>query len=246
MQRHVPLSGTTNLRDLGGYATTEGRRVRWGAVFRSSSLATMTDDDVKTFSSLGIRTICDFRGEDERQAAPSRLPEQSPPRVVHLGIRPKVGGPLREILRTGQTSGIDVRQLIIDAYRAYAQDHVEQYRGLFAELLRRDTHPLLFHCAAGKDRTGYAAAIVLSALGVPRQTVFEDYELTNHYWKGTSSLPGTVDVSVRAPLLKADPAYLESAFVGIDEAFGSMAGYLRDGLGMDAGAIQHLRAMLLE
>jgi protein-tyrosine phosphatase len=244
--RHVPLNGTTNLRDLGGYPTSDGRKVRWRAIYRSSNLSQLTDDDLAVFGRLRIRTVCDFRGDEERAAAPSRLPTATPPRVVNLGIRPKVGGPLQEILRTGETRGIDLRSLIIEAYRAYARDHAAQYRGLFAELIEGDNHPLLFHCAAGKDRTGFAAAIVLTALGVPRASVFEDYELTNHYWKGPGTLSSKLDPKVRAPLLAADPAYLEAAFAGIDATFGSTEAYFREGLGLDSRARERLRAQLLE
>lgn len=243
--RHRPLEGTTNFRDLGGYGTAAGRALRWGVLFRSSSLAQLTERDLDHLAGLGLRTICDFRGDDERAEAPSRLPAASPPRVVHLGIRPKVSGPLQEILRTGETGGIDVRDLVIAAYRAYARDHVRQYRGLFEELSDPGNYPLLFHCAAGKDRTGFAAAIVLSALGVPRDTVFEDYVLTNQYWRSTRLLPPTVDPAVRQALLTADPAYLEAAFLGIDEAFGSFAHYLRDGLGVTPAIQAKLERNLL-
>lgn len=243
--RVVPLEGGSNFRDLGGYRTASGSIVRKGKLYRTAHMAGLTDADLVTIGALGLRTICDFRGPDETKLNPTRLPGNAP-EVHMLSIMPKVGGSVRQIMEAGEARGDDVRNLITEAYRAYARDHVAQYRGFFERLTADDRYPIVFHCAAGKDRTGFAAAIVLTALGVPRETVFEDYLLTNTHWRSTSSLPSNAHPDVKKALLGAHPEYLEAAFQGLDAHFGSFDAYLEQGLGVDAVRRARLHALLLE
>ena len=243
--RVVPLEGGSNFRDLGGYRTASGKTVRKGKLYRTANMAGLTEKDLVTIGALGIRTICDFRGPDETRAAPTRLPPNAPD-IHMLSIQPKVGGSVRQIMEMGEARGADVRNLITEAYRAYARDHIAQYRGFFERLTADDRYPIVFHCAAGKDRTGFAAAIALSALGVPRETVLEDYLLTNTYWRSTTSLPPNAHPEVKQALLGAHPEYLAAAFHGLEADFGSFDGYLERGLGVDASRRQRLHSLLLE
>lgn len=243
--RVIPLTGGSNFRDLGGYRTASGKTVRKGKLFRTAHMAGLTDTDLVTIGALGIRTICDFRGPDEVRTSPTRLPSNAP-EIHMLSIMPKVGGSVRQIMEAGEARGQDVRDLITEAYRAYAREHVNQYRAFFERLTADDRYPIVFHCAAGKDRTGFAAAIALTALGVPRDTVMEDYLLTNTHWRSTSSLPANAHPEVRKALLGAHPEYLEAAFEGLDSHFGSFDAYLEKGLGVDADRRARLHALLLE
>ncbi|MCK8785346.1 tyrosine-protein phosphatase [Roseomonas sp. NAR14] len=246
LPRVVALEGCTNLRDLGGYRTDDGRSVRFGRVFRSASLARLTPADLPCLAALGLRTVCDLRGVRESEKAPSVLPRSEAPEIVPLSIEPRVGASLRDMLAREEATGEDVRDLLRIAYTAYATDHLPRYRTLFDLLLREERLPLLFHCSAGKDRTGFGAALLLTALGVPRATVIEDYLATNRIWGRENALPENTPAEVRDALLSAHRPLLEMALDLAAERHGGVDGLLRDGLGLDAARLARLRAMLLD
>jgi len=246
LPRVVMLEGCSNLRDLGGYRTADGRRVRFGRVFRSASLAGLTEADLVAFTATGIRTICDFRGEREALRAPSRLPAVGSPEVVRLPIEPRVGASLRDLLAREEATGEDVHDLLRTAYAAYATDHLPRYRAMFELLLQEERLPLLFHCSAGKDRTGFGAALLLTALGVPRETVIADYLATNRIWKREHALPPNTPTDVRDTLLSAHQPLIEAALDLALSRHGSLEALLEQGLGLDAARLVRLRAALLE
>jgi protein-tyrosine phosphatase len=246
LPRVVALQGCSNLRDLGGYRAADGRRVRFGRVFRSASLAGLTEADLPIFGATGIRTVCDLRGEHEAARAPSRLPVVGAPEVVRLPIEPRVGASLRDLLAREEATGEDVHDLLHTAYTAYATDHLPRYRALFDLLLREERLPLLFHCSAGKDRTGFGAALLLTALGVPRETVIADYLATNRIWKRERALPPDTPDDVREALLSAHQSLIESAVDHAVAGHGSLEALLENGLGLDPPRLARLRATLLE
>jgi len=246
LPRVVALQGCSNLRDLGGYRAGDGRAVRFGLVFRSASLAALTDEDLRTFRATGIHTVCDLRGEREAARAPSRLPDTDPPEVVRLPIEPRVGASLRDLLAREEATGEDVYDLLRTAYTAYATEHLPRYRALFGLLLREERLPLLFHCSAGKDRTGFGAALLLTALGVPRETVLADYLCTNRIWKREHALPPNTPADVRDTLLTAHRPLLEGALDLAVANHGGLERLLEHGLGLDPPRLARLRAALLE
>jgi len=246
LPRVVPLQGCSNLRDLGGYRATDGRRVRMGQVFRSASLAHLTEADLALFGTLGIRTVCDLRGVRESGLAPTRLPNGPAPDVLPLPIEPRVGASLRDLLRREEATGEDTYALLQTAYLAYAGEHLTRYRALFALLLESGRRPLLFHCSAGKDRTGFGAALLLTALGVPRKTVVADYLATNRIWRREHSLPPGTPDAVRDTLLAAHRPLLEGALADAAGHYGSEELLLEEGLGLDAGRLRAMRDALLE
>lgn len=128
LPRVIALQGCSNLRDLGGYRAADGRRLRMGRVFRGASLANLTDADLVRFAALGIRTVCDLRGVNERARAPSRLPDGDAPEVVALPIEPRVGASLRDLLARNATKGEDMYAVLQTAYSAYAGEHLPRYR----------------------------------------------------------------------------------------------------------------------
>ncbi len=245
LPRVIALEGCSNLRDLGGYRTADGRRVRMGRVFRSGSLANMTDADLARFGALGIRTVCDLRGVGESARAPSRLPGADAPEVVPLPIEPRVGASLRDLLRREEATGEDTYALLQAAYAAYAGEHLHRYRALFVRLLDGPL-PLLFHCSAGKDRTGFGAALLLTALGVPRETVMADYLATNRIWRREHALPPETPDAVRDTLLAAHRPLLDGALDQAIKGYGSVDRLLEAGLGLDAARLQALRGAMLE
>ncbi len=256
-RRHLGLEGAPNFRDLGGYATEDGHTVRWGLFFRSDNLAHLTDEDLEKVEALGIRLVCDFRGADERAEEPDRLPAAQPPTVVELEISDASfsSTALRERITSGDLESIDLRQLLIDANRLFAGRFAPQYAAMFERITRPENLPAVVHCTAGKDRAGFASALILRTLGVPMETVTEDFLLTNHYTAAkiertllvirVMSLFRADPERVR-PALGVEPAFLEAAFDEIDARWGSFDRYRREALGLDDGRLAAFRELALE
>jgi len=256
-RRHVALEGADNFRDLGGYATSDGRSVRWGQLYRSDALAELTPEDLDRVGSLGIRLVCDFRTSHERVAAPDRLPDNPAPDVALLPIGGEGVNPveLRQRILSGNFEGLDMDTLLVDGNRAFAREYATQYAAMFERISAPENLPALVHCTAGKDRAGLASALILRALGVPEETVFEDYLKTNLYtapdlesglfWLRVFSLFRTDPEQVR-PLMEARRPYLQAAFDTLEADHGSFDAYLRDALGVSDGERRALQARLLE
>ena len=177
--QRTPLEGATNFRDLGGYRTGDGRTVKWGMLFRSNGLYALTDGDLDYLTRRKFRLVCDFRSAEEQTTAPSRLPADDPPEMLSLSVRPEAGDRLRVLAMSGGTRVADIVAAYEAVYRAYARDHHGQFGAFLARLADAESYPAVFHCMAGKDRTGFAAAMILAALGVSSEVIFEDYLLTN-------------------------------------------------------------------
>lgn len=246
--RRVALEGASNFRDLGGYETRGGQTVRWRTVFRSGALDRLTDGDLTSLKAIGLRAVCDLRHDDEVKANPSRLPQTDPPIVFNLPIRTAANGRLRALLeRRDPDSAQDVHETLTESYRCYVHDHTDVYGDLMHRLADADNHPLVFHCSAGKDRTGFGAALVLMTLGVPEETIFEDYRLTNTYWtEGRQRVPGILPDALRDAVIAANDAYLRAAIDTLHEVHESLDAYLTQGLRMEGATIARLRNLLLE
>jgi protein-tyrosine phosphatase len=240
----VPLEAASNLRDLGGWPALDGRRVRHGIVFRSATLAQLTPRDVEIVAGLGLRTVCDLRGEREAAQHPSRLPVGA--ERVSLAIEPTVGASLRDLMRREQSSGEDVADLLRRAYLDYATRFLGAYRRMFELLLQPERHALLLHCSAGKDRTGLGAALILTALGASRATVLEDYTATDRLWRRDYALPPGTPRPLADALYATHPELLEAALEAAIESHGSLPLLLEQGLGLDAPRLARLRDLLLE
>jgi protein-tyrosine phosphatase len=253
--RRLPLDGAHNFRDLGGYRASDGRSLRWGVLYRSDALSDLSDDDLVYLNRLDLRRVVDFRSPQERERERDRLPPGA-----EVTLAPIVGDALdpRELealLLSGDASGEEVADLLVAANRAFVTDFADVYSDFLRGLAEADGLPVLFHCTAGKDRAGFAAAVTLLALGVPRKTVMRDYLLTNGYSEDhtrsvlrlirLASLFRTEPDDVR-PLFEARPEYLEAAFATIDAKYGSDDAYLREGLGIDDALRARLRRNLLE
>jgi protein-tyrosine phosphatase len=173
-ERVLPLQGGRNFRDLGGYVGEGGRPVRWGRIYRSGVTAGLTADDLSYLSSLGVRTVCDFRSASERAREASRLDGAAGVTFLARDYELDYGA-------MGGILGAKTRDEAIAGFAASYVDFAEtlapQLSDMFRQLIRGEA-PLAFNCTAGKDRTGLAAALVLSALGVDRATVVADYALS--------------------------------------------------------------------
>ena len=241
LPRSIPLTGASNVRDLGGWPAAGGR-VRFGRVFRAAALTRLTEADAAALATLGVRTVCDLRGTAERAAMPIRL---DGPSVRSLPIEPTVGTRLRDIVVKREVPDADILGLMRQAYTAYALDWAHRYRVLFDLLLSEDG-PLLFHCSAGKDRTGFGAALILTALGTPREAMMEDYLASNRLWRGEAEIAAGLPAHVAAVLLRVHPELLDAAFAAIDDAYGGFEPYAEQQLGLDQPRRARLRARLIE
>ena len=247
-ERRLPLDGASNFRDLGGYKTEDGRQVRWRKVFRSGAMDRLSDADLAALTAMGLRTICDLRHPEEQALYPTRLSADAPATIHSLPIRPRVKGNYRERIDAGDPAAGDLaRDYMTEAYRCYVRDHAEAYRGLMQQLADPANHPLVFHCAAGKDRTGFAAALILMTLGVPEDTIFEDYLATNDYWtEGGLRVQQDIPEAARQHLIAANDVYLRAAIDTLHEIHDSLEAYLTGALKLDDETISRLRDLLLE
>jgi protein-tyrosine phosphatase len=241
--RHLNLAGASNFRDLGGYPAKDGRSIRWRQIFRSNHLGHLTEDDIEVLRSLGVKSAFDFRGAEERVAALCGIEEIA---VHSLPIEPTVVAALREILAGGTplspAAALDVMR---DSYRNYVRHNTPRFRALFSHLLE-DRAPLVIHCTAGKDRTGFACALILHTLGVPDDVIADDYLLTNRFYRRDPTASSDLPEEVRQVLGSVQAPFLAAAFEAIGADYGNLENYLSDGLGLGAAERTALEARYLE
>lgn len=247
-ERVLALEGGRNFRDLGGYATADGRRVRWGRLYRSGSMAGFSEAAYARLAALGVRLICDLRTTVERQSQPvdwRRVPDLSYwARDYELSF-----GDLREVLASDLPTAERARASMIGAYRELPFEQAPSYAELFRALAAGEL-PLVFNCSAGKDRTGVAAALILRVLGVPEATIIEDYLLSNSaYDRSVSVAAGRLSElgsEIVEAVLGVHPSYIHAALEAVAAAHGSVEGYLEARLGFGARDLGRIREHLLE
>ncbi len=240
--RYLPLPGTTNFRDLGGYIGHQGRPVRWRMLFRSDHLAGLTPEGVQELAALGVQRSADFRGVQERTLDAYALPGVT---THALTVEPTVVQKALALVHSGGRLSVpDTVALMQETYRHFVRDNAAQFARLF-ELLLAEQTPTVFHCTAGKDRTGMAAALLLGALDVDRDTVMEDYLLTNQRYRRDAAWEGQGPEHVMAILWQVQEAFLNSAFETIDHHFGGLDAYLEGPVGLHRMQREALRQRLL-
>ncbi len=237
------LQGVSNFRDLGGYAGDAGRRVRRGRVFRSDHLADLTPGDVAALQALSLSHSIDFRGVAERAARPYRIAGVT---TLALAIEPTVARRLRALMALGQVpSTAETVAAMCETYRGFVHDHGATFGRFLRHLLSHST-PLVFHCTAGKDRTGFAAALLLLILGVERDIIMRDYLLTRQCYRRSPSLEGDGPAHVMDVVWGVRPAFLQAAFDVMDRDYGGLSNYLAGPVGLSDEECEHLRHILLE
>lgn len=261
--RLVPLAGGFNFRDLGGYETIDDLRVRRQLLYRSGKLSALTDGDTAHLARKGIQVVCDLRTPDERQREPSLTAFSKAYRSWDCNAG---HGLLRDAVSAEGATPQQVHDALAATYEAMPWLYAEMYAGAFRHIVEGDL-PLVFHCAGGKDRTGTLAALILTALGVPEQTVLADYMLTNRYLDfaalaaaprvrsdATDETAGgagfaflrTLTAEMRAPLLTCHPRLLLGMLQAVEARHGSVLGYVDEVLGMGRDGIAAMRYRLLE
>jgi len=237
------LQGAPNFRDLGGYIGHQGRPLRWRRLFRSDHLADLTRDDLARLQQLPLARAFDFRGIDERAATPYELPGV----VQHsLAIEPTVVQRMHDIAAAGtMLTAPVVTELMKDLYRGLINDRADRFAELFEHLIESDV-PSVFHCTAGKDRTGIAAALVLLALGVSRDVVRADYLLTNELVRDPASIESATPLEARAVLWRVQQGFLDTALAIVDDDHGGIQRYLTQRLRLSPAALRALATRYLQ
>lgn len=252
--RHLGFEGTPNFRDYGGYQTEDGRYVKWRSLFRSGQLSALTASDQALFSSLGIRLVFDFRQGTERNKEPSRLPAEGSHSIVELPINPGSTLGFFEQVASGELDTTRLVEIMCEINREFAIEHAPSYKAMFSRLLNADSGSAsLIHCTAGKDRTGFAAAMILAAIGVPRQTIMQDYMLTEKYFSVDQEIlrvkkkyrwNGSADAL--RPMLEVRESYLDAAFGAISSGFSNLDSYLFEVLGLGQAECNDLKAKYVQ
>lgn len=246
-KRYVRLDGTVNFRDIGGYVTKDGRHVQWGKIYRSDALGKLSDQDLKKLEKLDVSVVADFRGPYEVKAAPDRLPLGAirislPAGSEHIGDS---AGDKSLFSQMADSS-------LIGFYRNTAPFR-ERYKPVFDALLALNKDSaLLFHCTAGKDRTGIAAALILYALGVDEATIMSDYLATNEYRReeNVKRIPAIAKVygiseKVATNMMAAKDEYLRATFIALAQQYGSIDGFLEKEAGLDKTKLEKLKTLYL-
>ena len=255
-KRRLQISGTRNFRDLGGYRSADGRTVRWGVLYRSDHLHKLTSDAQKILEKLSLHRIVDFRAEHEKEREPDHIPAEMNGCRLEIPILDASTRVWHEDSEefTKNLKNIDPAQYMIQTNVEFASVFTPEIKRFFQELLMADGKPILFHCAVGKDRTGFTAAIILRMLGVPHETVMQDYLLTNEYMMPTFRwnlqmlrlMKGKAVAAAVRGFMEARPEYLNAAFETIDRKHGSFENYLQNGLSLTPHDIERLKNIYLE
>jgi protein-tyrosine phosphatase len=251
------LAGATNFRSLGGLPGAGGRCIRPHVLMRADRLTGLTSDDWRTLAGTGIATICDLRSDSERAEHPNRVPAQLALRELHCDIRNDLrADPALPRLLANDPTARGAERVMIEIYRRFPA-YMGSTLATLVERLLAGGAPLLVHCSAGKDRTGFVVAMLLHALEVPDELIRQDY-LASRAWPGAAShraslearlgaiipsheLPAAVDT-----VLDVRDAYLDAAMEALRVEFGSVLRYLETAAGVDARRIDRLRNDLLE
>lgn len=249
-ERHVPLEGAYNFRDLGGYRTQEGQYICWGKLFRADELSELTDADLDYLRAMDISTIIDLRSPIEMRGKENRLP----PGVVYRHMRIYKKEPIRRYLLDILFRRHKLSQAMGASYPMMAEENAEAFGAVLRRFADPKNLPAIFHCSAGKDRTGIITAYLYAFLGVPDETIIADYSLSNlgfdHYFtefiaSGRIARSGIPPDEFRA-LFMVDPAWMENLLTYIGTNYGSMQNYLIQKAGLDQTTLNRIRENMLE
>lgn len=246
--RNINIAGIQNLRDLGGYASSEAtKNVRWGMLYRSAQIDDIAPCSLYKLRNMKIKTIIDLRSEKEYQNYPT------PPNGFNTIHIPILAGNLEEILKDIQEKKIKadtVYHMVEQINRDLVVKYRKEFKEIFDVLLEANNYPVIIHCTSGKGRTGVVSALVLAALGVNEDIIMEDYRLSNDYFnipnasKYAYQLPSTSQEAITT-IYSAKEDFLNAAKEQIESEYGSVETYLKKGIGLSTEEIKQLRSILL-
>jgi protein-tyrosine phosphatase len=237
---HVVLDGATNVRDL-TWALSASRQLGTKRLFRSANLDQLSAQGRLAFAELRVGVVIDLRGKREAAAAP----EFEGTKRVHLPIEPTVVAKVLQHHAAGTLNVASAIGIMESTYRHFIVNHTEVFTGVFRQVLQAKKRPVLFHCAAGKDRTGVAAALILTAMGVAPSVVMEDYLLSNQFYRPPSLGVSHFPDEVRDAILKVRPSYLEAALGAMIEVSGGADQYLEKALGIGVREREAIREAMI-
>ena len=258
----ILLEGAPNFRDFGGYATDDGRRVRRRRLYRSELLLDLTERDLATLAGLDIGLVCDLRSPGERNRLSNEWPADRPYELLALDL----GGSLSAVqpdkwsrkLADPSFDATRAQDALANNYRRMPASYAGDLRALFDRLTRADAKAVLVHCAAGKDRTGFVSAMLLTALGVPRDTIMQDYLATQARYSferlintrlrlvlHVEQLPEHANNALRV-LASVRREFLEAAYETLTKDYGGAERYLENLCELTPARRDALHAALLE
>ncbi len=238
--RHVLLDGAYNVRDIGGYSTADGRMTQWGVFFRADGLHRLSVESQATFQGRGLKTVIDLRRSDELELAPNVFVNSSDLSYHHLSLL---------VDETPQV--VATPRSLINMYRTILDQRQDQVRTVLSTFAAPTALPGVVHCTAGKDRTGVIVALILGLLGVPHETIVQDYALTSTYL-GDAFIEESKQRALKRghrweqyePLLTCPPENMESTLQHLDNVYGGIEAYVHH-IGFTADQVNRLRAALL-
>ena len=248
-ERLIPMENASNFRDLGGIPTKDGRVVKWGKIYRSGKLNSLSDKDIDYFNTLGINTVVDFRDDIEVEKDKTRFPTNREVKRVRTPIGDRSGNmqaQLKKQVRSADQDTFDSEKFVADVMRQFVDTFAFQYQPFLDLVAAEENAPLLYHCTAGKDRTGLGTGLVLAMLGVEKEVIYGDFMMSNYYRNKQinktlrkSSL--VIKQRVVQPLVEVKESYIKAAFDAIDKKYGSMDNFLEKEYGLDAGKLEVIR-----
>ena len=256
--RLLNFEGIDNFRDLGGYRTENGRQLKWGVLYRSGTFADASRGDQQVLSQLGLSSLIDFRSVAEKEDEPNQLPEPAPFAIVEIptldGGDNDISSEIMARLENGSFGDFNPDAFMREANRQFATRFTPQYATFMQVVLNAKGEPVVWHCSAGKDRSGYAAAIVLRILGVPVKTILSDYLMSREPALAARQrellmlrlFKGEAAAAKLEVLLGVEEPWLQAAFAEIDKNHGGFDTYVHQGLGLSDEDISQLQENLLE
>ena len=251
--KHVKLEGTNNFRDVGGITTLNGKHLKMGRIYRSDKLSELTESDLNKLGILEIKNVNDLRTQPEVDEEPDNLPKNSGITYNHLAVgSDSLMGISEEemIKKLKKFKPEQSEEFMIDATANFATDYRDSYKKLYDQL-NNDKTPLVFHCSAGKDRTGVATALLLDVLGVDKETIYDDYLMSNYYrYQGNeqklekAAVYG-IDHKILRPFMDVREKYLDAAYDKIETDYGSVENYFKKGLGFTEADVSKWKKELL-
>ncbi len=260
-RRIFSLIGVKNFRDMGGYTSSDGRVMRWGHIFRSGHLSDLTDECGMEMLARDIETVIDFRSDREKERHMVHWPKSWIPDYHSISIGGNAAAWIQELYaKLSQTyfPAQELRDQFLLAFRTIPLENKKGLKKFFTTLI--DEHKgnaMLFHCTAGKDRTGIAAALLMHALNISKEQIMEDFLLTNKavdleesaekiaVWLSRKA-GRAIDASAVHPLVGVEADFLEESYTTIRTEFGSIDNYLETELGLSTDRRQKLQNLFLQ
>ncbi|UUH76011.1 tyrosine-protein phosphatase [Bacillus altitudinis] len=254
-QHNIQFSKLANFREVGGLQTTDQMVIKQGMIYRSADLSRLTKQDILTFSTLGIQTICDLRTSSERKSHPPKIMEHD--KIVNIPMQPDSMMPskwtmFRMLIAEGKS--LSFTPIMKEVYQSMLYERKKEIQQLFTLLSDEKNYPLMLHCTSGKDRTGFLSALIQLAAGVPVHTVLSEYMRSN---EGVKMLVKRQERFVRMmslyrvskeqiqPLLGVQQDYLEDVLNEMMDTYGNAERYLLEACDVPKAQLLKVKNILL-